>query len=360
MDDRVITKGLLTAAECAQRTGLTVRSLRLYEQYGLLAPIRTGKNWRLYGERELARLNEVLALKQLGLSLGAMARLLAGQETDMARLLDLQKDALTERRERAERGLKTVFALRAKLEAGGAVSLGDLMDLAKETNMSDASTETVAWRRYEQARPRTAVPIDPSLYADYGGCFESESGFAIAIAAREDRLFARVIGQMELEIFPEAPDRFFYKTPLAQIEFVRDGRGAVRGIVLHQYGCLFPCARIEEARFKAIEAALAQKVANNAPYPGGAEMVAKIITDGQNGQVSDALGPALVAISTEQRPMLDAMFARLGALRGVSFTRVDAIGLDHYEAAFENGALEVMFMLGADGKARGFGLRQLR
>ena len=103
MDDRVIAKGLLTAAECAQRTGLTVRSLRLYEQYGLLAPVRTGKNWRLYGERELARLNEVLALKQLGLSLGAMARLLAGQETDMARLLDLQKDALTERRERAVR-----------------------------------------------------------------------------------------------------------------------------------------------------------------------------------------------------------------------------------------------------------------
>ena len=79
----------LSSAECAERTGLTVRTLRLYEQYGLLAPVRTGKNWRLYGERELARLNELLALKQLGGSLANSASLFGGQATDLARLLDL-------------------------------------------------------------------------------------------------------------------------------------------------------------------------------------------------------------------------------------------------------------------------------
>jgi hypothetical protein len=31
----------LTAAECAARTGLTVRALRVYERYGLIAPPRT-------------------------------------------------------------------------------------------------------------------------------------------------------------------------------------------------------------------------------------------------------------------------------------------------------------------------------
>jgi DNA-binding transcriptional MerR regulator len=63
----------LTAAECAQRIGLTVRALRLYEQHGLITPRRTVKNWRCYGAGEIARLNEVLTLKRLGLSLSRIA-----------------------------------------------------------------------------------------------------------------------------------------------------------------------------------------------------------------------------------------------------------------------------------------------
>ena len=71
----------LTAAECAERTGLTVRALRLYERRGLVCPRRTDKNWRLYGIDEISRLNEILALKRLGLSLGRIAELLTGQAT---------------------------------------------------------------------------------------------------------------------------------------------------------------------------------------------------------------------------------------------------------------------------------------
>ena len=69
MDDRANTETWLTAADCARRIGLSVRALRLYEQHGLIAPRRTRKTWRLYGPDEIARLNEVLALKSLGSSL---------------------------------------------------------------------------------------------------------------------------------------------------------------------------------------------------------------------------------------------------------------------------------------------------
>ena len=40
----------------------------MYERHGLIKPKRTGKDWRLYGANEMTRLNEVLALKTLGLS----------------------------------------------------------------------------------------------------------------------------------------------------------------------------------------------------------------------------------------------------------------------------------------------------
>jgi DNA-binding transcriptional MerR regulator len=55
----------LTAAECASRTGLTVRALRVYERYDLIRPRRTASGWRLYGPAEITRLTEIIALKRL-------------------------------------------------------------------------------------------------------------------------------------------------------------------------------------------------------------------------------------------------------------------------------------------------------
>src|SRR3569833_1575645 len=93
MDARLHAEQWLTAADCARRIGLSVRALRVYEQHGLVAPRRPGKSWRLYGPDNIARLNVVLALKSLCLSLCNIANLLKGQPTDMVRLLAMQQEA---------------------------------------------------------------------------------------------------------------------------------------------------------------------------------------------------------------------------------------------------------------------------
>jgi DNA-binding transcriptional MerR regulator len=360
VSEKAIGQGLLTAAECAGRTGLTVRTLRLYEQYGLLSPVRTRKNWRLYGERELARLNEVLALKQLGMSLASIAALLGGRATDLGGLLELQRDALARLKDRADRGLGIVSTLQSKLQAGGSVSLGDLLELAKETNMSDLSSESIAWRRYEQARPRTETPIDPKLCAECAGFYRGDSARGIEVADRDGRLFVRLVGQPELEVFPEGPDRVFYKAVPAQIEFVRDDKGAVSGLVIHQHGLLIPASRVDEAAFRAIEAAFAEKVASNTPYPGGEAAVREILAAGERGEISDRIEPQLAAIARDQAPIMKGLYERLGALKAVAFKGVDPRGLDRYEAVFEHGALEVNLALGPDGKVPAMGIRPLR
>src|SRR6516164_6848902 len=66
---KTVDKQWLTAAECAARTGLTVRALRVYEREGLVSPARSEKGWRRYGPAEVARLNTVTTLKALGLTL---------------------------------------------------------------------------------------------------------------------------------------------------------------------------------------------------------------------------------------------------------------------------------------------------
>lgn len=75
--------------EVADRVGLSLRSIRYYEEVGLVAPSgRTDGGFRLYTEADVARLSLVKALKPLGMPLGTMrellecAELLTGKEPD--------------------------------------------------------------------------------------------------------------------------------------------------------------------------------------------------------------------------------------------------------------------------------------
>jgi DNA-binding transcriptional MerR regulator len=62
--------GPLKVGELARRTGLTVRALHHYDEIGLLRPsLRTDGGYRLYTAADVARLQQVVSLRQLGLSL---------------------------------------------------------------------------------------------------------------------------------------------------------------------------------------------------------------------------------------------------------------------------------------------------
>ena len=60
--------------------GVTSRALRHYDAIGLLAPAYVGINgYRYYERPQLLRLQQVLLLRDLGLSLEAIAEVLTGQ-----------------------------------------------------------------------------------------------------------------------------------------------------------------------------------------------------------------------------------------------------------------------------------------
>ncbi|MFI1237925.1 MerR family transcriptional regulator [Nocardia salmonicida] len=80
--------------ELATEAGLTVRTLHHYDRIGLVCPAeRTNAGHRLYTEADVARLYQVLALRQLGLRLDQIANVLAGTVT-MARVLVAHRDRL--------------------------------------------------------------------------------------------------------------------------------------------------------------------------------------------------------------------------------------------------------------------------
>jgi DNA-binding transcriptional MerR regulator len=127
----------LSAAECARRTGLTVRALRVYEHHGLIEPARSGKGWRLYGPKELQRLNVIVTLKAFGMTLAQIRSLLKKNPPPLARVLEMQLRACRARRDGAENALELVQAALATIESGRPLALEELCNLTRSMEMGN-------------------------------------------------------------------------------------------------------------------------------------------------------------------------------------------------------------------------------
>ena len=91
----------LSVGEVAELVGVSVRTLHHYDAIGLLSPpTRTEAGYRLYGRAELERLSQVLAYRELGFELEAIAQLLDHADTDPVEHLRQQEALLNARLER--------------------------------------------------------------------------------------------------------------------------------------------------------------------------------------------------------------------------------------------------------------------
>jgi DNA-binding transcriptional MerR regulator len=115
--------------EVAEQTGLSLRTIRYYEEVGLVTPsARTSGGFRLYSETDVARLRLVRRMKPLEFSLEEMRRVLGvldALEVDGSDGRDELVDQLVGYRQAAE---ARVAALREQLE----VAEGFATDLRRE------------------------------------------------------------------------------------------------------------------------------------------------------------------------------------------------------------------------------------
>jgi DNA-binding transcriptional MerR regulator len=86
---------LLTIGTIAKQAGVTVRTLRYYEELGLIAPARrTDSKYRLYSERVLRRIQAITSLQALGYSL-EQTLVVLGPYSDTSLLPKVSKVAAT-------------------------------------------------------------------------------------------------------------------------------------------------------------------------------------------------------------------------------------------------------------------------
>lgn len=114
--------------EIARATGTTSRTLRHYDDIGLLRPSRTGGNgYRYYDAAALVRLQRVLLLRDLGLGLAAIADALASDD-DEARALRTHLRWLESERARLDAQVASVRSTITSLENGDDLMAQDMFD----------------------------------------------------------------------------------------------------------------------------------------------------------------------------------------------------------------------------------------
>ena len=98
--DKAIPPGYMTVGEVAKKMGVTVRALQYYDRQGLLSPsAESAGGRRLYADKDLIRLHQILSLKHLGFSLDDIKNRLSSLNTpaDVAQALSEQAAAVQEK-----------------------------------------------------------------------------------------------------------------------------------------------------------------------------------------------------------------------------------------------------------------------
>lgn len=92
------TEQLLSVGRFARLAGVTIRTLRYYDEKGLLKPsAHRESGYRLYSLKDLVKLEQIVTLKFIGLSLEEIQDILRNGEPDLERILVLQQQIVDEK-----------------------------------------------------------------------------------------------------------------------------------------------------------------------------------------------------------------------------------------------------------------------
>ncbi|MCW4385505.1 MerR family transcriptional regulator [Salinibacterium sp. SYSU T00001] len=169
--------------EIAKVAGTTSRTLRHYDDIGLLPPTRIAANgYRHYDERALIRLQRILLLRELGLGLAAIGEVLERQadETDA---LATHLQLLREERNRLDRQIAAIEATITKRKGGEQLMAEEMFDGFDHTQYKEEvearwGKDAYAsgdrwWRTLTDADKAEFLQQQKQIQADYAAAFEA-------------------------------------------------------------------------------------------------------------------------------------------------------------------------------------------
>jgi DNA-binding transcriptional MerR regulator len=90
-------------SKLAKLAGVTTRTLRYYDEIGLLTPVRvSSKGYRIYGQEEVDRLQQILFYRELAVPLEEIKRILSSESFNRERELQSHLSSLIAKREQLD------------------------------------------------------------------------------------------------------------------------------------------------------------------------------------------------------------------------------------------------------------------
>lgn len=139
---RAIPDGYMTVGEVAKKMGTTVRTLQYYDKEGLLSPSAESEGGRrLYTDKDLVTLHQILSLKSLGFSLDDIKSRIISLETptDVATALTEQADSIREKIEQLTDSLTAIEQLKAEVLQMQTVNFKAYADIIVNLQMKNGS-----------------------------------------------------------------------------------------------------------------------------------------------------------------------------------------------------------------------------
>ncbi len=215
--------------EVARTTGTTSRTLRHYDDIGLLTPARIGGNgYRHYDQASMVRLQRILLLRELGLGLPQIADVL-GRQASEAHALESHLEWLRQEQDRLARQIASVENTITALRGGERLMAENMFDGFDHTQYKEeveqrwgkkAYADSDRWWRGMSADEKAAWhQLVEGLGRDWIAAAES------GIAPDSDE--AQAIAKRHVEWLTGIPG-----TPAASTGSATEGRSDVKGYVI--------------------------------------------------------------------------------------------------------------------------------
>lgn len=137
---KAIPQGYMTVGEAAKRMGVTVRTLQYYDKEGLLAPSSESEGGRrLYTDKDMIKLYQILSMKSLGFSLDVIKNRLASLNTpaDVADVLTEQAAAIQEKLDILSEALIEIETLKVEVLQMQSVDFKKYADIITNLQMKN-------------------------------------------------------------------------------------------------------------------------------------------------------------------------------------------------------------------------------
>jgi DNA-binding transcriptional MerR regulator len=145
----------------ARIVGVTVKALQHYDRVGVLKPSRTAAGHRIYSDRDVERVRQIIALKSIGVPLKRIKAVLDGHRVSLTDALETQRQELVAQRNGLQHVLNAIALVEEELVHG---RVSDAQALAQLLDLLAVQSDVDAMRKY----------FSPEAWAKFGDYWRRE------------------------------------------------------------------------------------------------------------------------------------------------------------------------------------------